>query len=241
MVEEGQVRSFLASRALYSSARRIGSFSGVENGQGISLDPFRGGHVATFYDVGGGVSGAGVRTPEVVQIKLRESPDITLDVFVQRARFVGVTFPVMATRLDPSDPDVASRYRVFWRDVALNRWQDKNNDGGISRESGRLQYFERVTAWGRASEAAGTLSSATLKQAGDGTRYVDVDPEMFYAPQDPSYVTVTGPSAGRFLGWENVGSEYDPILRLSFSGSSRVTVDWAAAIRPIPAGIVFPD
>ena len=241
-VEQGQVQSFSASTPLHARARRIGSFSGTSTGgSGISLSPFRNGHTAAFYDVGGGVSGEGVRTPEVVKIRLRDDPDVTLDVFVQRARFTSVAAPVMATKMDPTDPEVASRYRVFWRDVAFNKWRDSNNDGGTNRESGKLQYFERVTAWDRTSEAAGTLSSATLKQASDGTRYVDVDPEMFYAPQDPSYVAVTGPSAGRFLGWENVGSEYDPILRLSFSGSSRVTVDWAAAIRPIPAGVVFPD
>ncbi|MGB3544034.1 hypothetical protein, partial [Rubrivirga sp.] len=241
VVEEGQVRSFLASRALRSSASNVGSFSGAANGQGISLSPFRDGHVATFYDVGGGVSGAGVRTPEVVQIRLTPDPDVTLDVFVQRARFTGVVAPVKAERLDPADPAVASRYRVFWRDVGLSEWRDTNNDVGISRESGRLQYFERVTVGNRASEATGTLSSRSLTRASDGTRYVDVDPNLFYAPQDLSYVTVSGRDAGRFVGWEDVGDKYEPILRLAFSGTNPVSADWTAAIRPIPSDVTFPE
>ena len=241
-VEQGQVQSFSPTTPLHTSAHRVNSFSGTSTGgTGISLNPFRNGHTATFYDLGGGVSGEGVRTPEIVKIRLRDDPDVTLDVFVQRARFTSVTVPVMATKMDPTDPEVASRYRVFWRDVAFNRWQDDNNDGGRNRESGRLQYFERATAWGRTSEAAGSLASAALTRASDGARYVDVDPSMFYAPQDPSYVVVSGRDAGRFIGWENVGSKYDPVLRLSFSGSGPVTANWTAAIRPIPAGVVFPE
>ena len=240
-VERGQIRSFLPSKALRGSARGVGTFSGTENGQGISFDPFREGHVAALYDVGGGASGTGVRTPEIVKIRLREDPDITLDVFVQDASFTGVSYPVMATYEDPTDPAIASRYRVFWRDVTLDRWRDSNNDRGRQRESGKLQYFNRVTVGDQTSEAAGALSSASLTPASNGTRYVDVDPGMFYAPQDPSFVKVTGRDAGRFLGWENVGDKYDPVLRLSFSGTSRVTVNWAAAIRPIPDGVVFPE
>ncbi len=241
VVEQGQIRSFLASAALRASAKGVGTFSGDGNGQGLILRPFREGHTATFYNVGGGVSGAGIRTPEVVQIRLREDSEATLDVFVRQASFTGVTYPVMATYGDPSDSDVSDRYRVFWRDVTLDRWRDSNNDRGKSRKSGELQYFERVTARGRTSEGAGTLSSATLRRASNGTRYVDVDPSMFYAPQESSYVVVTGRDAGRFLGWENVGDKYDPVLRLSFSGTSPVSVDWTAAIRPIPDGVAFPE
>ena len=241
VVERGQIRSFLASRALRASARGIGSFSGTENGQGIWLNPFRAGHVATFYDVGGGVSGAGVRTPEIVKIRLREKSKATVDVFVQRAKFTGVKYPVMATHGDPTASDVSSRYRVFWRDVDLSAWQDSNNDRGTSRESGRLQYFQRVTVGDRKSEASGTLSSKSLTRAGNGTRYVDVDPKLFYVPQDRSYVTVTGRDAGRFVKWENVGDKYEPILRLTFSGTDPVNVKWTAAIRPIPSNVTFPE
>ena len=241
VVEQGQVQSLMASKPLRASARRISSFSGTSGGTGVNLDPFREGHIATFYDVGGGVSGEGVRTPEVIKIRLRNDSEATLDVFVQRARFKGVTYPVMTTYADPTDPTVASRYRVFWRDVALDRWLDWNNDAGARRESGKLQHFERVTVKGRSSEASGALSSAPLERASDGTRYVDVDPEMFYAPQDPSYVAVTGRDAGRFLGWTDVGDTYDPVLRLSFSGTSPVSVSWTAAIRPIPDDVAFPE
>ena len=240
VVERGQVRSFLASRALRASARGIGSFSGTENGQGIQIDPFRAGHVATFYDLGGGVSGAGVRTPEIVKVRLREASEATIDVFIQRAKFTGVSYPVMATHADPTASDIPSRYRVFWRDVDLSKWQDSNNDRGATRESGRLQYFERVSVGSRTSEASGTLSSESLTRASDGTRYVDVDPKLFYVPQDPSYVTVTGRDGGRFVAWENVGDKYEPVLRLTFSGTDPVNVSWAAAIRPIPSGVTFP-
>ena len=241
-VVRGQVRSLLAPTALRTSARQIGPFGGDQDGQGVQLSPFRQGHTATFYDVGGGVSGDGARAPEVVKIvPFGSDSTASLDVFVQRARFTGVRSPVMMTRLDPSEPDVSARYRVFWRDVDLSRWRDSNNDRGTSRESGKLQYFDRVTVGDRTSEASGTLSSTPLEQNSNGTGYVDVDPELFYIPQDPSYVTVGGRDAGRFLGWDNVGSTYDPVLRLSFSGTGPVTATWTAAIRPIPDGVIFPE
>ena len=242
VVEKGQVRSLMPTAALSASARRIGAFTGGGGGQGVDLRPFRNGHVATLYDVGGGVAGPGARMPEAVKIWPRnENEDISLDVFVQRAHLIGVKAPVMMKRLDPTRPDVAARFRVFWRDVAFDDWQDENNDNGTTRNSGRLQHFERVTVGDRSSEASGSLSSVSLRSASDGTRYVDVDPKMFYAPQDPSFVTVTGRDAGRFLGWKNVGDKYAPVLRLSFSGTSRVTVNWKAAIRPIPSGVAFPE
>ena len=241
VVESGQIQSFLAATALRASARGIGSFSGSKNGGGLTLEPSRAGHLVTLYNVGGGPSGEGVRTPEVVKVQLRTGSEITLDVFVRQARFTGVTYPVMATRLDPSAPGVAGRYRVFWQDVSLDRWRDTNNDGGTSRESGRLQYFERVTVGDRKSEAIGTLSSKSLTRASDGTRYVDVDPKLFYSPQDPSYVAITGRDAGRFVGWEDVGDKYEPILRLTFSGTGPVSANWRAAIRPIPSDVTFPE
>ena len=241
VVERGHVRSFLAARAMVASARNVSSSSGTGGGEGVILNPFREGHVATFYDVGGGASGAGTWAPEVVKVRLQRDPDVTLDVFVQRARFTGVVLPVKAERLDPADPGVASRYRVFWRDVNLSRWRDTNNDRGTSRESGRLQYFQRVTVGDRRSEATGTLSSRSLTRASDGTRYVDVDPKLFYAPQDPTYVTVTGRDAGRFVEWEDVGDKYEPIIRLTFSGTAPVSAGWTAAIRPIPSDVTFPE
>ena len=127
---------------------------------------------------------------------------------------------------------------VFYlRNTAFSDWDD-----GLM--SSRREWFDDVTVeehGGRSSDASGSVTSKALSTDSDGTRYIDVDPGLFYAPQDASFVGVTGRDASRFLGWSNVGSKYDPILRMSFSGTRAVSIDWTAAIRPIPASVVFPD
>lgn len=240
VVERGNVRVLTSWTATGTHVRRVrvpAGSGGTGSDQGFLFRPVRPDAVATIYDVG--LNGP-LRAPELVKIKPRRE-SASLDVFVQRSAFTGIVEPVKALSLDPATADAQARYRIFWRDVDMDAWRDSNSDGAATRESGRIQYFERVTARGRSSEGAGSLVSGSLRQGSNGTGYIDVDPNLFYVPQDPSFVVVTGRDAERFLGWENVGDKYDPVLRLSFSGTGPVTASWSASIRPIPSGVAFPE
>ena len=132
---------------------------------------------------------------------------------------------------DMDDRAVRSSFRQFWRDVAFESWSADYLD---------LDHYERCTYRGRSSEGAGRITSAALATSPRGDRYVDVDPGLFYEPQDPSFVQVTGADAARFTGWSNVGSKSNPVLRLRFSGTSPVSFNWAAQIRPWPARVGVP-
>ncbi len=129
---------------------------------------------------------------------------------------------------DPAD------LQVYWRDYQFDNWKDTKIV---------LEQFDRCAYSGRASENAGGVTGATLTDPGDGSDfYVDVDSGLFYAPQDPSFVQITGVDAGRFTSWELAPSSttYAPVLRLRFSGSSTVTINWAAQIKPWPVGLEPP-
>lgn len=137
---------------------------------------------------------------------------------------------------DPSLPDVQSRYHVYFRRVSLSSFRPVNNDVGLNRENWKVSFYDDVSVGSRRSEDRGTLSAAVLTSG-----YVDVPVNLFYTPFDPSYVTLAGTDAGRFTGWTNVGTAEAPVLRLTFSGSTPVSVQWSAAVRPIPPDVTFPD
>ena len=192
--------------------------------------PVAPGEVYTFYDITGAMASV-----EPIALQARTA-GAGANVFVQDAAFTNIRNHLMFVGDDPSDPDVQRRYHVYFRRVALSRFTPVNNDEGIDRDNWRISFYDDVTVGTRTSEDAGTLSDASLTSG-----HVDVPVTLFYVPLDPSYVTVTGTDAGRFTGWTNVGTAETPLLRLAFSGSSPVSVQWSAAVRPIPAGITFPD
>ena len=188
--------------------------------------------VATVYnvkmgDVGGSSSTWANRFAKVAPVKTHASG---FDLYVRDSE--------LAYRWEPITydlPDGWSRemIQVYVRDSRLRRVRS----GDV-----RTMWFDGVTvADGRTSEAKGSLSRKTLVANEGGTGYVDVDAPLFVEPQADEYVKVTGTSAGRFEGWTNVGSPDAPVLRLQFTGTDPVTVDWEAAVRPIPDGVVFPD
>ena len=159
------------------------------------------------------------------------------DLFVRDAAFSDNDSHFMFTGADPADRDVQSRYHAYFRRVTFSTFTPVNNDVGRNRDNWRISYYDAVRIGSRRSEDTGTLRAASLSASGT----VDVPVNLFYAPFDPSYVTVTGADAGRFTGWTNVGTDRAPILRMAFSGRGPVSVSWTAAVRPIPAGVVFPD
>ncbi|MGB3541860.1 hypothetical protein, partial [Rubrivirga sp.] len=134
--------------------------------------------------------------------------------------------PLTTNGLDATDPVVQANGRVAWRDVVFGGFRDNSTVA--------IQSFERVSFGERTSEDAGSLSGTALASGS-----VDVPTSLFLAPQSPDYVMVSGPDASRFRGWTLAPSSTPtaPVLRLSFSGSGPVSVDWSAAIRPIPADL----
>ncbi len=132
-----------------------------------------------------------------------------------------------ASELDAGGLDAAG-LRVYCLRVKLRR-------APTARELA-WSYFQQTTVkGGRTSEASGSLAASALAA---GT--IDVPVNLFAPPQAAGFVTVTGPDAGRFTGWTNVGTDAAPVLRLAFTGSAPVTVAWSAAVRPLPAGLVWP-
>ncbi|WP_420457549.1 hypothetical protein [Rubrivirga sp.] len=160
-------------------------------------------------------------------------PGAGADVFLSDMDFINVDYPL---KVEHFSMDAAARYRVFWRDVSFDRWRY----GSSALKD--IQYLQGVTnsSNGRTSEDEGALTSAPLSNGPNG-RYVDVPVNLLWEPLDASYVTVGGASASRFTGWTNVGDEDKPVLRLTFSGTSSVSITWQAAVRPIPSDVVFPD
>ncbi len=158
------------------------------------------------------------------------------DLFVRDAAFTDTYAHFMFTGANPADTDVQQRFHAYFRDVSFSEFTPINNDGGQNRENWRVSFYDDVRVGTRRSEDSGSLTSAALVSG-----RLDVPTNLFYAPFDPSYVTVTGVDAGRFTGWTNAGTSNAPVLRLAFSGTAPVSVSWAAAVRPIPAGVVFPD
>ena len=191
------------------------------------LQPVDPGAIYTLYDF---LSPQKAKRP--VEIKMH--PGAGADVFVRNASFVDVDVPLVASNIPTSTAAIA-QYRVFWRDVSFDSWEYGDS------WTYDAQYLENVTetSTGRTSEDTAVLSNAPL--SGSGPRYVDVSTALLHVPLDPSNVTVTGPSAGRFTGWANVGTEHEPVLRLFFTGTSPVSATWQAAVRPIPAEIAFPQ
>lgn len=154
--------------------------------------------------------------------------------FADRSRLPfqwGTPVQLNLNRVDWSGDEIRERIQLYFRDTQLTRVSPGHVQGGYS-------YFERVTlANGRTSESSGSVVEAYLSEEGT----LDIPTTLFAVPTDPENVVVSGVSANRFLGWENVGDDDNPILRLSFLPGPQVTFDWSAAVRPIPVGVRFPQ
>lgn len=134
--------------------------------------------------------------------------------------------------------------RIYYRRTELSDWDDE------LIASGR-EWFDDVTVTalgGRASEASG---SHTYTAAG-GETWVAVQPGLFHAPTSAGLVQVSNvrsggaPAPSLYAGtWSAVGDTYDPVLTLNLArpltAGETITFDWAAAVRPIPGNVVFPE
>ena len=150
------------------------------------------------------------------------------------------TGPIRFGGLDMSDPAVLAAFAIYVSDAEIPRY--KPDTYGPANQADRV-FWERVTMGSRTSENAGALSGASLTDNGDGTGYVDLDPGLFYRPVFSENVQITGADAGRYNGWE-LAPESDqnaPVVRLRFSGTNPVTVNWAAQVNPWPDGVIAPE
>jgi hypothetical protein len=155
-----------------------------------------------------------------------------------------------------SDPDNQNA-KVLFRDSEFN----------VSGVSGYTDQYETFLTFsyhensvdtnsGRTSEANGTVSFT----AAGGETYVDVDPELWWAPVKEEYVTYFGADAGLVAsthpvcpnGEDTFGlptsrgkDKLDCDLRFTFSAplsaGQSVTFDWTAAVQPWPVGVAVPD
>lgn len=232
-VESGGLGGIISAGARQSRVRRVALPPGLPTAGPAELyiaRPTFPDEVYTFYGATGTVSSS-----EPIALQARTA-DAGARVFVQDASFTNVQNHLMFVGEDPSDPDVQRRYQVYFRRVTFSAFVPVNNDAGFNRDNWRVSFYDDVTVGARRSEDRGSLSAAGLTLG-----YVDVPVNLFHAPFDPSYVTLTGTDAGRFTGWTNVGTAEAPVLRLAFSGSAPISVQWSAAVRPIPAGVTFPN
>ena len=134
--------------------------------------------------------------------------------------------------------------RIYFRRTELSDWDDRYLSTGA-------EWFDGVTVaehGGRASEASG---SHTFTASG-GETLIGIQPGLFYAPTNSSYVQISNVRSGNVAApglysgeWLLAGSPYNPVLRLQMSrplnAGETVTFDWSAAVRPIPSNVVFPD
>ncbi len=232
-VESGGLGGIVSAGARQSRIRRIALPPGPPTAGPAELyiaSPTSPDEVYTFYGVTGTMSSS-----EPVALQARTA-GAGARLFVQDASFTGIQNHFMFVGDDPSDPDVQRRYQAYFRRVGFSSFEPINNNNGQNTENWRVSYYEAVTVGSRRSEDSGVLSAAGVTSGS-----VDVPVNLFHVPFDPSYVTMTGTDAGRFIGWTNVGTAEAPVLRLAFSGSAPVSVQWSAAVRPIPAGVTFPD
>lgn len=238
VVESGGIDRLSVPGTQSAHVRRVsvprGSGDGSRNSF-FKVRPEAPGSVFTLYNIAGPQPAA-----EAISLEAH-SPAATADLFVSDAAFTSVIEHLKFTGADPADPAVQARYRVFFRRVALSDFVPRNGDLALTRENWRVSFFNdvTVTSTGRTSESTGALTTAALTASGSGG-YTDVPTNLFFwSPL--SAVTLTGADASRFVGATNVGSAQSPVLRLQFSGKAPVTARWSAAVRPIPASVVFPD
>lgn len=173
------------------------------------------------------------------------------ELFVRDSRIVTKQFMTVAASGAQADS-----LRAYWKDTHLLRF---DGDGKEFRAS----YFEGVTAEycggsrdndrcgsSNRSDNAGTYTYT----ATGGETSIDLDPALFFVPQAPEYVRVSnvrvnGAAQNVYAGtWTNAGSDangYKPVLRLALTralnAGETVRFDWSAAVKPIPAGVVFPE
>jgi hypothetical protein len=249
-VESGRAWNFMGSSATRGDVRGLTVSSPHSPGRsyaGFLLRPGARQHVYTVYDVQPGTGMEPYASAEVFKIWPRSSePESAMDLFVQRVTLDTPRSVVHVAGLDPEDPAVRERYRVYFRDATFNAFRLSNNDAGTTRYGYKLCYFDRVVVGGKLSEDAGQLDGARLTAAGNGTGTIDVEPRLWYRPYEAEdggggLVSVTGADADRYLGYENVGTPTAPVLRLRFEGTAPVSALWSAAVRPIPPGTAFPE
>ncbi|MEM6286000.1 MAG: hypothetical protein AAF845_02460 [Bacteroidota bacterium] len=249
-VERGKAWAFMAGHAMRADVRGLTVSAPASPGGSYSafgMRPHSPDHVYSVYDVQPSPGEEPYSSNELFVINPLNTRETTsMDLYVQRVRLHSGKDIIHVKKLDTSDPEVWSRFRVFIRDAEFNRFNLRNDDRSDRRHGYRLCYFERVTVGARTSEDSGPLESASLTAAGDGTGFVDIDLNLFHRPYEAvdgggGLVEVTGAAADRYLGYENVGTQSAPVLRLSFSGTAPVSGTWRAAVRPIPDDVVFPE
>ena len=248
-IEEGSAYGFMAGTAMRADARRL--TLSAEDSPGSSYSPFEvrphaAGHVYTIYDVRPEEGKAPYRADGLFVVNPSDDADVSMDLFVQRVNLEADRDVVAIKKIDPDAADIQERYRIFFRDAQFDRFNLYNSALGVRKYGYKLCYFDDVTVGSKTSEETGTLSNTTLQTSGDGTGYVDIQANLFHRPYEAEdggggLVELTGGAASRYQGYENVGTQSDPVLRLRFSGTSPVSGTWSAAVRPIPAGVVFPE
>lgn len=134
-----------------------------------------------------------------------------------------------------------SKLRVYLDDVKLNLHGKYFSNLELFFAMSRFRDVTDIQS-GNTSEDNGR---ASFTGGGEDT-YLDVPTRLLWAPQDPSYVNVTSSLSGLVKSVEVIrsasgsGDWRAPTLRVYLTRAlrvgERVTLDWSAAVRPIPPG-----